>query len=82
MNVGIQPKTKEIFERFHDKIEQVLESKFTMSYNPLDDETRIYYNSNQNSSNFKMVIFEENENKYVPNTLNQTRQMYFKDKFF
>ena len=82
MNIGEQQKTKEIFDRFHNKIEQILESSFTISYNTLDDETRIYYNSKQNKSNFKMAIFEENENKNVPGTLIKLEKCTLKINYF
>jgi len=82
MNIGEQPKTKGIFDCFRNKIEQILESSFTLSYNTLDDETRIYYNSKQNKSNFKMAIFEEDENKNVPGTLIKLEKCTLKINYF
>jgi len=82
MNVGNQPKTKEIFECFRFKIEQVFETNFTMSYNPEDDKTRIYYNSKNNRSNFNMTIFEENGVEHVPNTMIKIDKCILKINYF
>lgn len=82
MSVGKNPKTKEIFERFHGKIEEVLEAKFEMSYNTLDDITMITFGSVKNASNFKMTIYEENGSKYVPNTLIKIDKCTLKINYF
>lgn len=82
MHVGKQEKTKEFFDCLHGEIEGILKSDFSMSYSNLDNETRIYYNSNQISSNFKMVIFEENVFNYVPNTLIKLDRCTLKINYF